>query len=303
MGGLFDRYVAVDWSAAGRPVRGPDSIWIGACDGRRGAHVRWSNPPTRRTAERELRELLAGRERTLVAIDVSLGYPAGTSEVFGISGATPWRAMWTYVAERLADDEANRNDRFALAAALNRRAGGNGPFWGCPAGSSYDGLPPRRPATSSVARFRRTEERLLAAGRRPASGWQLLGAGSVGSQTLTALPVVHRLLVSGPVEIWPFTTGLDVPVTADSAIVAETWPTAFDLDLGGVAVRDAAQVEGVVRRLRAADESGELAAWFTPPVTATERAAAEREEGWILSPTDRAAGDPPAPNDHKRRRA
>lgn len=284
MGELFDRFVAVDWSAAGRPARGPDSIWIGAGDGQEDAPVRLSNPPTRRAAERELRELVSGRLRTLLAIDVSLGYPAGTSEVFALGGEIPWRATWAHVADRLVDDESNRNDRFALAAELNRRADGEGPFWGCPTGSTYPGLPPRRPATSALARFRRTEERLIDAGRRPSSGWQLLGAGTVGSQTLTALPVLHRLLVDGLAEIWPFTTGLGLPTTAGSAIVAETWPTAFDLDLRDAPVRDAAQVGGVVDRLREADVSGELASWFAPPVTAAERAVAEREEGWILSP-------------------
>ena len=42
--GLFDRYIAVDWSAANTPRRGKDSIWIAdsAMDS--------INPPTRHEA-------------------------------------------------------------------------------------------------------------------------------------------------------------------------------------------------------------------------------------------------------------
>ena len=45
---LFDRYIAVDWSAANTPKRGKDSIWIGELgpDGRAPSE----NPPTRHAA-------------------------------------------------------------------------------------------------------------------------------------------------------------------------------------------------------------------------------------------------------------
>ena len=75
--------------------------------------------------------------------------------------------------------------------------------------------------------------------------------GSVGSQTLTVLPVLHRLLAAVPVDVWPFTTGLRRPATGRS-IVAESWPAAFDLDLTRRSVRDAAQVQGLGRRRVAA---------------------------------------------------
>jgi hypothetical protein len=74
--------------------------------------------------------------------------------------------------------------------------------------------------------------------------------------------------------------------------VAETWPTAFDvdrdldrdLDRATNPVRDAVQVAGVAERLRAADAAGELASWFAPAVTAEEREVVESEEGWVLTP-------------------
>ena len=300
MGELFDRYVAVDWSAAARPVTGPNSIWIAVLDSGGGCEPVLANPGTRRLAERAIGELHDRGMRTLVAVDASLGYPVGSAAWFDLDGAEPWRAMWDHVAGHLTDGDDNSNDRFALAAALNRRHGADGPFWGCPRGTTFVGLSAFKPAAFKPAafkpaafalpEFRRVEQRMRAVGRRPASGWQLLGAGSVGSQTLTLLPVLHRLVATragagSTVEVWPFTTGLAAPsVGPGTTVVVETWPTAFDLDLWRHPVRDAAQVDGVVRRLRDADAVGELARWFTPDVAPEERGLVEREEGWALVP-------------------
>lgn len=286
MGELFDRYVVVDWSAAARPTTGTDSIWIAVLDDRAGARIRLSNPSTRRRAEQELATLGGPSRRTLVTFDASLGYPVGTSAWFGLAGDRPWWAMWSHLAAHLSDAETNVNDRFAVAAALNRRRPGtDAPFWGCPAATPLDGLRARRPASSPVPELRLVEARLRAAGRRPASVWQLLGAGSVGSQTLTLLPVLHRLVGAGSVEVWPFTTGAAAPSAGrGTVVVAETWPTAFDPDLSSHTVRDAAQVLGVVRRLRDADRTGELAGWFVPTLDRAQTRAVESEEGWALTP-------------------
>lgn len=290
MGELFDRYVAVDWSAAARPTTGPNSIWLAVLDDGRRPVPQLSNPSTRRLAERELAGVRS--RRTLVVVDASLGYPAGTADWFGLGGDEPWRMMWQHLAAHLADDETNANNRFEVAAALNRRRRPPGPFWGRPASVVVDGLDTRKPRSFPVPEFRRVEERLRAGGLRPASGWQLLGAGSVGSQTLTLLPILHRLLGGGSVDVWPFTTGLEAPSTGvGTLLVAETWPTAFSLDLvqhdlGRPAVRDAAQVAGVVRCLRDADSDGQLAAWFAPGLPDAERTMVEAEEGWVLRPPE-----------------
>ena len=45
---LFDRYIAVDWSAANSPKRGKDSIWI--CEFGPEGQVPSVNPPTRQAA-------------------------------------------------------------------------------------------------------------------------------------------------------------------------------------------------------------------------------------------------------------
>jgi hypothetical protein len=278
----FDRYVVVDWSASSRPSTGRDSIWI-AVLGRDAADPELANPSTRREAERRLEELVADRTRTLVTVDASFGYPAGTADWFGLDGE-PWTAMWRHLEASIADDDRNVNNRFEVAADLNRRRGGPGPFWGRPTGSAFVGLDPRKPERFPISEFRQVEQALRDGGRRPASCWQLLGVGSVGSQTLTLLPILERLRRRRPVDVWPFTTGLGSPTDRSRSVLAETWPTAFDLELPSDRTRDAAQVDGVARRLRAADETGELADWFAPPIDPATRSNVEREEGWVLAP-------------------
>ena len=97
---LFDSYVAIDWSAKAAPASGTDSIWIAVLD--HDGEVALANPPTRQAAARLLRGLIAARgdRRTLVGIDVGLGYPAGTADLLGVAtpGVPAWRAMWAAIA-------------------------------------------------------------------------------------------------------------------------------------------------------------------------------------------------------------
>ena len=75
MSALFDSWLIVDWSAAGTPRRGRDSIWL-ALAGPEGGCRLW-NPPTRSDAEDLIAGLLAterdaGR-RVLAGFDVPFG--------------------------------------------------------------------------------------------------------------------------------------------------------------------------------------------------------------------------------------
>ena len=117
------------------------------------------------------------------------------------------------------------------------------------------------------------------------SVWQLMGVGSVGSQSLTAIPVLDRLVAAGDgrVGVWPLTTGLDVPRTRPGdVVVTEVWPTAFDPPVPAGTVRDAAQVAHVAAELAAADADGRLRRWFAPVVA--DPAPVVGEEGWVLGP-------------------
>lgn len=288
---LFDCYVAIDWSARSVPARGVDSIWVAALDAATGGSVELSNPATRHAADVEVLGLLDRwtDRRVLVGIDVALGYPAGSPALFGAAPhhGGPWRAIWALLAAALVDDPRNRNNRFEVAGALNRVAGdGAGPFWGCPAGRAVPGLAPTKPASFPLPELRATERWLRELGRSPMSVWQLLGAGSVGGQSLTAIPRLHRWIdeLGGRVSVWPFDHGAVPPVVGGgSVVVAEVWPTMFDPVVPAGTVRDAAQVECVARRLAAADADGSLAAWFEPSLTA-EQHGLVREEGWVLGP-------------------
>ena len=83
---LFDRYIAVDWSANNSPKLGTDSIWA-AAGAAGGDRVETVNLRTRRRAEDWLQGQLvdaAGRgERVLVGFDFPLGYPAGFAAALG----------------------------------------------------------------------------------------------------------------------------------------------------------------------------------------------------------------------------
>lgn len=289
---LFDRYIVVDWSARNSPATGPDSIWIADLD-RRGVST-FSNPSTRRLAEQQLASAVETGTgvRTLLAVDASLGYPAGTATWCGVEGESPWRAMWATLEREVDDDARNRNNRFDVAASLNRR-GGTPLFWGRPPALRLDALTVTKPPPHhAVDEFRACDRLLRSQGYRPASPWQLLGAGSVGSQTLTLVPILERIRRTYGAEIWPFTTGFAAPsLEPGGTVIAEVWPSAFRIPMPVHWVRDAAQVHGVARRLATADRHGRLAAWFAPTVDDPETAA--EEEGWILGAG--VSDDPDAP--------
>ncbi len=286
---MFDRFVAVDWSASSRPKRGVDSIWIAVGDGDTvDAPV---NASTRAAAIDELTECCAGSGRVLLVVDWSLGYPAGSSAAFGLPGhaTSPWWAMHDHLARSIADGSDNANNRFDVADDLNARTGDAGPFWGVPARAVTPTLPVRKKPFGDVAEWRLAEQRLRAARRWPKSCWQLGGAGSVGSQSLLGIARLAelraRLEPARSFAIWPFETGLQEPDDQTDVVVAEMWPSLFadPADLPDHWIRDAAQVDAAVGALCAATADGRLAEWFSPAVGSDDAiSSVVGEEGWIL---------------------
>ena len=293
---MFDQFVVVDWSANSTPKLGRDSIWIAVHD--RTAERSVTNFPTRVAAESFLVEFFEcdPTATTLIGVDFSLGYPAGTAAALGLHGA-PWSAMWTLLADRITDDDRNVNNRFAVAAELNRRfTGGPAPFWGCPPSAASGQLTTTKPAggksaattassPGSLAPFRMVENVLRVQGHRPFSSWQLLGAGAVGSQSLLGIPRLHALRRRFPdrVHIWPFTTGFGTPtLDAGAIVVAEVWPSMLDVGDIGDRVRDAVQVSATARWFADTEAAGELDALFSPSLLSEVSAAAIAEEGWVL---------------------
>ena len=293
---MFDQFVVVDWSANSTPKSGRDSIWIAVHD--RTTERSVTNFPTRAAAESFLVEFFEcdPTATTLIGVDFSLGYPAGTAAALGLHGA-PWSAMWTLLADCITDDDRNVNNRFAVAAELNRRfTGGPAPFWGCPPSAASGQLTTTKPAggksaattaasPGSLAPFRVVENVLRVQGHRPFSSWQLLGAGAVGSQSLLGIPRLHALRRRFPdrVHIWPFTTGFGTPtLDAGAIVVAEVWPSMLDVGDIGDRVRDAVQVSATARWFADTEAAGELDALFSPALLSEVSAAAIAEEGWVL---------------------
>ena len=291
---MFDTFVMVDWSAASVPRTGRDSIWIcwHAPDGER-----LVNPATRRNAKIMLAEWLAeamsNGQRVLMGFDFPFGYPAGFADRLGLSGV-PWRAAWDEITRLVTDDEQNFNNRFDVAATLNERmSGGRFPFWGCPANPMRTCLGPKHHRAHEqygLAERRLIDEYMV--GAQPC--WKLLGAGSVGGQVLTGIPIV-RALRDDPrwrdeARIWPFETGLG-PHPDGRLILAEVYPSLWSVSPAVAEPKDAAQVRTVARFFAACDRAGELDALFfgDPELTRRQRACVESEEAWTLGVTSRAS--------------
>ena len=282
---MFDAYLIVDWSAAGIPKRGPDSVWL-RLESRAGSLL--ENPATRAEARSRIIALVAEvveqGQRILVGMDFGFGYPVGFAKALGLTGA-PWRAVWDELGRRIDDRANNANNRFEAAARINERlTSGRGPFWGCPRSAEGRFLGPRRSDASfaGLAERRLCEQRL----RRSQPARSSIRRASVGSDAarhprLASLLADPRL--RGVARVWPFETGLSMPAAAQ-AVFAEVYPSMRIAEPRGGEVKDAAQVRALARWLRELGKRDRLAALFEGPaeLTAEQRTQVEREEGWIL---------------------
>jgi hypothetical protein len=298
---LFGAYIIVDWSAAEGRGTGANSVWLAVI--KRDVRFRLTapelhNPPTRAEAAALLRSLLADlarrNEKALIGFDFNLGFPEGTAERMKLEGE-PWAALWKFLGARVVDKPDNTNNRFQVAATMNRlMTGAARPFWGAPARQAQTTLSSTKPPAGAVdvpREFRRTELATQGKGKAGAkSVWQMHGAGVVGGQTLLGIAAAKRLLDElGPAgAVWPFSFGWRAPTPADleplRALLVEVYPSIFPVAPEAGEVKDRAQVRAVAEHLARLDEQGRLAALFNPPMTVKPEdvAAVEREEGWIL---------------------
>ena len=277
----FDRVAMLDWSSAKGPKRGKDSIWLGLAGAGARAPV---NLATRAEAEAALHDLVRAPGRTLIGVDIGFAWPAGLAA--GVTGRAEAMAVWDWLAARVTDGPGGANHR-AVAAEANRRFTGGGPFWGDGTRAGTPGLPRLRPDLPPGLRWHRGIETAAGFGRvRPKSQFQLAGIGAVGAQSLTCVPVLHRLRAAWPgvVAVWPFD-----PVEGARVVVAEVY---FSM-LGGVLAAalpqypcaDAAQVDLLARAVMRQAGAGRLAALMAPTAAGEQ----VREEGWILGAGQHAA--------------
>ena len=272
--GQFTLIVAVDWSARSR--LGPraetgDSVWL--------AWMRIGSEPcaryfrTRSDAVTCLETLLEETEGSaLVTFDFPFGYPDGC-------GLLAKRELYADMARRISDGDDNANNRFEVAAALNAELndGRPGPFWGCPANH-------QRPTLTAKGSLRRggpfrehriAEQRLV--GRGIQTCWKLYTAGSVGSQMLLGLPVLHRVLQRPDARLWPFETGWDQDL--GGTVLAEIWPSLFPIDYNAHRIKDACQVLASVRWMA---ERGPDVLTRPASISRDEEVKVMAGEGWIV---------------------
>lgn len=299
MARLFESYIALAWSAASKPATGADSVWIGAMtpDARLKLTFKATNPPTRAKALAELEDLL-GRclkrgDRVLLAADFPLGFPAGTAAALNLPGE-PWKAIRDFLGKEMKDKPDNSNNRFSLAAQMNRRiSNGPFPFWGC---SKKDVLTTlsdkktREHGAGDLPEFRHAEDAIVAAKKgRPQSVWKIAYAGAVGGQTLTGVPALEKLRAKFPsLRIWPFEVPLakldEASLEGARIVVAEVYRGLVATPGASTEVRDEAQVRGLCEWLAERDAKGSLAPLFDAVAVKNpaQRDSIAREEGWIL---------------------
>lgn len=215
---LFDTHIVVDWSARSTPSPAkptPDAIWWAAArDGVASspAYVRTGHAPIRRLAKLIATER-AARRRVLVGFDFPFGHPSDVAR--HLTGRARAFDLWGWLATRIQEDEHNANNRYVVAAEINRRYPGVGPSWGRPATWSYPDVPTGTPArthrTTQPPKRRIADEHAKGA----KTVWQLAYTGSVGSQVLLGLPALQRLRstpsIARSVSVWPFDGGLGIP--------------------------------------------------------------------------------------------
>lgn len=283
----FDSYIAVDWSANSKPNKGENSIWIARVDASGASHAS-VNPTTRTAAMVHIKQVLAEAlhkgHRVIVGFDFAFGYPEGATK--SMTGKSEWQALWDMLAARISDDEANRNNRFEVAAEINRDLEeGAARFWGRPWRQEIEHLSLKRPSDNhlQVPELRHVES--LASGTQPV--WKLSYVGSVGGQSLVGIPRLHALRhdpqFKDSIAIWPFETEFNKDLSRP-IVLAEIYPSMLPIMVREGEVKDQVQVETFAKRMADLDVGDRLVPvmGFPPDQSPKARDIAVKEEGWVL---------------------
>lgn len=276
---MFDRIIAVDWSARASPSPlkpSKDAIFICDTGGRKHPEYYRTRAAAMAAVGQALDDALVRGQRVLVGFDFAFGYPAGFAAA--LTGRADPLGVWDWFSGRIEDAADNANNRFEVAAEVNDMFPGIGPFWGCPAGVSLPGLP----AKGTLRQGHGMAERRAVEGvvRSAHSVWKLYTTGAVGSQTLLGVPHLARLRrqFGQHLRVWPFEER-DAPITVAEIYpsmmrfnylipLAKRWPEeAYD-------ILDAQQVRWVC------DGFAAIAADLWARAMLVQPGA--REEGWIL---------------------
>ncbi len=280
----FNTVVVVDWSASATPspaTPSPDAIWIGVA---RTGQTTTTYHPTRCDAEAFLCRLLdtekAAKRRVLLGFDFPMGYPQGFAARLTGRAEAKAKDVWDWLDRHITDSATNANNRFAVANQINALFHQPGPFWGRPTGTAYSHLthlPTTKPTTNAFAERRDVEKQVPHA--QPV--WKLFYIGSVGSQSLMGLPLIHRLSCRPGAQVWPFDAPTGPLVLAEvypsllASAVAVAVAVAAAVAAGLAPIKDEVQVRLLASALWTLSHAGSLAPLFDTPSVA-------QEEGWIL---------------------
>ncbi len=293
----FTHFIAIDWSARNKPspaLPSRNAIWY--CEATATGRLTTKYFRTRYACvdhlEKRLGRLLRQGRRVLVGWDFSFGYPKGLARALRLKGKPAWRAVWEKITDLIEDGKDNQNNRFAVGAELNRLTNAPaGPFWGIPPGDSGIYLGPKRDFPYPVP----TKKVLLAERRlvehhhgKMQPAWKLAYAGSVGGQSLTGIPLLHRLRfetegLRGQSAIWPFES---LPGYGPCAVHAEIYPSLVERP-GRDRIPDREQVRTYVRWLQSRQEGGLLSELLAVPyeLDKKRRKQVRNHEGWVLGIT------------------
>ncbi len=262
----WDRFLMVDWSGGNDTGPRPraDAIWIG--DGSAPTYLR-SRALAEEHLTAEIDAALTSGTRLMIGFDFPFGYPSGFASA--LTGQADPFSVWAWLADRITDTP-RANNRFDVAASINALFPGSGPFWGNGLKRDIPGLPRTKAGYSNPFPDRRAAE---ARAKGAFTLWQLSGAGSVGSQALMGLPVLHRLRARfpGQISVWPFEP-LDRPVA-----FVEIWPS-----LMADAVRRALAVDGGIKDAVQVTILARALSSLAPAALDRMLDVSAPEEGWIL---------------------
>ena len=168
--------------------------------------------------------------------------------------------MRDFLLKEMKDKPDNSNNRFALAARMNRLiSNGPFPFWGC---SKKDELTTlsvkktREHGPGDVAEYRIAEQAAMETKKaRPQPVWKIAYAGAIGGQTLTGIPAIERLREKFPaLKLWPFEIPLakleDDALEGVRIVSPKCSPSLNSTRPEATEIRDEAQVRSLCEVLR-----------------------------------------------------
>lgn len=244
----FSHFLAVDWSGAKGPRQKGIALAVALAEG--GPPVLLAPPDPKGWARSDVLALLGDLPgATLAGLDLGISLPfVDAGAFFPGWDASPAdaRALWALIDALCADDPHLEAGSFVThpgAARYFRHGKGlEGDRFHLPGAASREG------------RFRVAEAAQRAAGVRPVSNFNLVGAAQVGKSSLTGMRMLHRL--GRRVPVWPID-----PIPAEGSVVTEIY-TSLAARLGGVT--------GAATKLRSFEALGDaLDALDSPPVHGT----------------------------------